>query len=289
MEASYTTLIGPFELKQIIDHPKLRLFDCRFNLLAVAKGYEDFKLGHIKNSQYADLNKQLAGPVTSKTGRHPLPCKHDFESQLQTWGVDASSQVVVYDDASGAIASRMWWLCRWAGIHRVAVLDGGLKCWLASDGDLSKRVVKFEKTGFQANYNDQLWVSTETVEQYIGDPGILITDARAYRRYTGESEPIDIKAGHVPGAVNLPFENNLASGGQFLSKQQLSGLHSQSPDISQVISMCGSGVTACHNILARAHVQLDPGKLYVGSWSEWIVNPAHQIATGINQGNIEHS
>ena len=277
MAALYSTLIDATELKNIINHPELRLFDCRFNLLDEKKGFENFRQGHIENSQYADLNLQLASPVLKNTGRHPLPDKLDFEHQLQLWGIDESSQIVVYDDAFGAIAARLWWLCKWAGIDKVAVLDGGLNKWVANHNNLSKAAVSFEKTNFQSRYNDQLWVSTKTIESLKRNSNTLITDARATKRFNGETEPIDIKAGHIPGAVNFPFENNLTSEGCFLNKQALLDLHQQAAEISVVISMCGSGVTACHNILARAYAGLDLGLLYVGSWSEWITDPGHEI------------
>ena len=280
MAASYSTLISTTDLQTIINHPELRLFDCRFNLLDENKGLQDFNSGHIENSQYADLNRQLAGPVLGHTGRHPLPDKAEFENQLQLWGVDESSQIVVYDDACGAIAARLWWLCRWAGLEQTALLDGGLNDWIKRGNALSTAKVSFEKTNFNAYYNDQLWVSTREIEQTKDDSGTLITDARTAMRYNGESEPIDKRAGHVPGAVNFPFENNLGEDGLFLNQPALLRMHQQDPEISNVISMCGSGVTACHNILARTHAGLDSGQLYVGSWSEWITDPSRDINTG---------
>ena len=277
MIAEYSTLISVSQLTDMIKHPHLRTFDCRFNLMDEKKGLEDYKLGHIENSQYADLNQQLAGPVLNNSGRHPLPDKSEFEQQLRHWGIDESSQVVVYDDVSGSIAARLWWLCKWAGIKRVAVLDGGLTDWLKQHKQLTREIVRFDKTIFNANYNDNLWVSTENLVNQITSAQVLLTDARAVKRFRGETEPIDSRAGHVPGAVNFPFENNLDSEGRFLSIHELLEIHQQATDKPEVISMCGSGVTACHNILARAHAGLGMGQLYVGSWSEWITNPVRQI------------
>ena len=285
MTKQFSTLITARQLEDILDQPALRIFDCRFNLLDENQGIERFKQGHIIKSQYADLNKQLAGPVLKHTGRHPLPDKRAFEDQLRKWGIDESSQIVVYDDAFGAIAARLWWLCKWAGIDRVAVLDGGLNEWIANHNELSKEIVSFKKTKFQARYDDRLWVSTETVETLKNDSNTLITDARATKRFNGETEPIDTRAGHIPGAVNLPFESNLSAEGRFLSNQELLGLHQQATEISKVISMCGSGVTACHNILARVHAGLDSGQLYVGSWSEWITDANHEIDSTVDDGS----
>ena len=283
MAEHYSTLITVQQLETILDRPDLRLFDCRFNLINVNQGLESFNQGHIANSQYADLNKQLAGPVLKHTGRHPLPDKRLFEDQLRQWGIDESTQVVVYDNGSGAIAARAWWLCKWAGIDRVAVLDGGLNAWKANCHELSKETACFEKTDFQARYDDRLWVSTKTIESLKNDSSTLLTDARTAERFSGESEPIDMRAGHIPGAVNLPFETNLDDNGNFLSKPQLLDMHQQAAEISRVISMCGSGVTACHNILARAHAGLDLGQLYVGSWSEWITDANREIESTMNK------
>ena len=243
----------------------------------VNKGHQDYKQGHIENSQYADLNKQLASQRLKSSGRHPLPDKNVFEMQLQLWGIDESSQVVVYDDVSGAIAARLWWLCKWAGLDNVAVLDGGLKSWDVDSYPLSKKLVSFKKTNYQANFDDGLWTSTLEIENLITDCSVMLTDARAANRYNGESEPIDSVAGHIPGALNFPFENNLDTQGCFLDKRQLTAIHQQTNETSQVVSMCGSGVTACHNILARAQAGLNPGQLYVGSWSEWITDPNRAI------------
>lgn len=250
------------------------------------QGFELFKQAHIENSQYADLNRQLASPVSANTGRHPLPDKHDFENQLRQWGIDSSSQIVVYDDAFGAIAARLWWLCKWAGLTNVAVLDGGLSSWQAAQHPLSTESITFEATAFVANFNDELWISTQIIEKLINNCATLITDARAAKRYYGESEPIDKRAGHVPNAKNMAFENNLDSNGNFLSPSQLADLHQQATEITQVISMCGSGVTACHNILARTHAGLNSGQLYVGSWSEWIVDPRREVVTGISEPDV---
>ncbi len=274
---NYSTLISAHELNQIIENPILRLFDCRFNLLEPEWGYQQFQNEHIPNSQYADLNQQLAGPVLSNTGRHPLSDKVTFQNQLRKWGVDDNSQVVVYDDASGAIAARLWWMCLWAGLENVAVLDGGINAWLNLGLPVTKELTSHNETNFVAKFDDSLWVSTEYIETSIDQSAITLIDARAGSRYCGEHEPIDPIAGHIPTAINFSFEQNLDDRGHFLDKTELHDSHQKSTDEKQVISMCGSGVTACHNMLARKHAGLDMGKLYVGSWSEWITNPARPI------------
>ena len=268
------TLICATELNQIIDDPDLRLFDCRFYLTEPKKGLDDYSKGHVLNSQYADLNNQLAGPISSNTGRHPLPDKAVFQNQLRKWGIDKNSQIVVYDDASGAIAARLWWMCLWAGLENVRVLDGGLQAWIEKGFELTKEFIEYNKTDFIANYDDKFWVSTKDIEISINKADTVLTDARANIRYRGEQEPIDPIAGHVPGAINLPFDQNLDADGCFLDQEALYKLHQEH---SQTISMCGSGVTACHNMLARAHAGLNIGKLYVGSWSEWITDSTRPI------------
>ena len=276
--SKYQTLIQAQDLNAIIDSSELRIFDCRFNLMKVEQGRRDYAQGHIPKAQYADLNLQLAGPVTVDSGRHPLPDKPVFEQQLRAWGIDDSSQIIVYDDANGAIAARMWWLCLWAGLTHVAVLDGGIDAWLNQGGSLSTAVPAFGKTDYLAEFDDELWVSTAQIEkQSFSHNNAMLTDARAEARYLGQSEPIDPVAGHIPGAINLPFEQNLNQQGLFQDPQALRK-HHQADGLEQVISMCGSGVTACHNMLARAHAGLDMGLLYVGSWSEWIRDSKREIA-----------
>jgi len=273
---TYTTLVDAGQLNQIINAENTRVIDCRFNLIKPVLGFQLFQQSHIPTSQYADLNQQLAGPILTCTGRHPLPNKEAFEKQLCTWGIDKDSQIIVYDDACGAIASRLWWMCQWAGLENVAVLDGGFNAWLELNLDVTQELTHFNKTNFSANYDDNLWVSTEVIETSISQTNTQLIDARSHKRYVGEQEPIDSVAGHIPSAINIPFEQNLDDHGYFLSKKKLYKLH-QSQDEQLIISMCGSGVTACHNLLARKYAGLTMGKLYVGSWSEWITNPTRPI------------
>ena len=272
-----STLISATELNQIIDAPNLRLFDCRFNLMKPEWGFQQFEKAHIPNSQYADLNEQLAGAVTANTGRHPLPDKTVFQDQLREWGIDRNSQVVVYDDASAAIAARLWWMCIWAGIKNTAVLDGGIQTWMDSGFTVTEKTIKFDRTDYIADYDDRLWISTEGIAAQIKTSTITLTDARTNARYRGEQEPIDPIAGHIPTAINLPFDKNLNKNGHFHEQADLKLLHEKPSSTKQVVSMCGSGVTACHNILARCHAGLHMGKLYVGSWSEWITDSNRQI------------
>ena len=273
----FKTLISVDQLTQYSSTEVLRIFDCRFNLMDVDQGFMQFQQGHIPNSQYADLNKQQAAPVANDSGRHPLPDKSEFESQLRQWGIGENAQVVVYDDAGGAIAARLWWLCKWAGLDSVAVLDGGIQAWTAAGNPLSTEPAYYPSSQYCAHYDDELWVSTQTVDRLKNETGVVLTDARAKFRFDGKKEPIDIKAGHVPGAKNYPFDQNLSQQGTFLSPSALKQIHQTNDEHTQVISMCGSGVTACHNILARAHAGLGLGQLYVGSWSEWITSPEREI------------
>ena len=273
----YSTLISVDELKALIETPELRLFDCRFYLSAPEKGMDEYQKGHIVNSQYAHLDQQLAGQTSAQTGRHPLPEKQDFEKQLNKWGVNESSQIIVYDDMNGAIAARLWWMCKWAGLNSVAVLDGGIQAWVSQDNELTKIPGQHSSSHYKAHFDDSLWLTTQSLQQLITDHTTVLTDARAKERYIGKVEPIDKVAGHVPGAINIPFDSNLDAHGCFKSKTELTNLHNCTNDGSNVIAMCGSGVTACHNILARAHAGIGMGKLYVGSWSEWITDSEREI------------
>jgi thiosulfate/3-mercaptopyruvate sulfurtransferase len=275
-----TTIVSAQNLAQHIDDPDWVVFDCRFTLSDPAAGKRAYEQGHIPNARYADLNLDLSSPVTEKTGRHPLPAPAVLSAKLGAWGVDSTKQVVVYDDAFGAMAGRMWWLLRWLGHSAVAVLDGGLHAWNRSGGQLSTDVPVITPATFVPRQNDGLWVGANQVTmatQY----GVVL-DARAEERFLGLMEPFDKVAGHVPGARNWPFEDNLDLGGKFLSPNELremyEGLIKDLPS-EAVVHMCGSGVTACHNVLAMEIAGLQGSKLYAGSWSEWITNPSRPVTT----------
>ena len=279
----YETLIEPAALHARLGDPNWVVVDCRFNLLDPEAGRCAYRQGHIPGAYYAHLEEDLSGPVTPDSGRHPLPAAQHLACTLGAWGIRETSQVVVYDDAGGAIAARLWWLLRWLGHRTCAVLDGGLPAWNAQDLPLRPAMPERHIGVFPERHNDDLWVDSATVLATVVQGDELLLDARANARYRGEQEPIDPVAGHIPNAVNLPLEGNLTREGWFLEPAALRSrfaavLGERAP--AQVLHMCGSGVTACHNLLAMEVAGLQGARLYVGSWSEWIRNPDRPVVTG---------
>jgi len=277
------TLIGAESLAEVLGDPRLRLFDCRFDLARPADGRERFLEAHLPGAVYADLNRDLSAPATATSGRHPLPSPAEFESRLRSWGVNADSLVVAYDDGNGMYAARLWWMMRWAGHDAVAVLDGGLRRWRQLDLPLTDELPQRAVGNFVARLRPALAVDAATVLRASGDAGVRILDARTPERYRGEVEPIDAVAGHVPGARNHPFGLSLADDGRFLPpaalREALSATLSGLPP-ERTVAMCGSGVTACHLLLALEHAGLSGARLYPGSWSEWSSDPARPVRTG---------
>lgn len=259
------------------------LLDCRFDLARPAWGEAQFAAGHIPGAQYAHLDRDLAGPVGPATGRHPLPAPADFERRARGWGIGASTQVVVYDQGNGMYAARAWWLLRWLGHGAVAVLDGGFAAWTAAGHAVSSVVVAAVPGNFVARADAARVVDAARLSGELDAGAIVLSDARAADRYAGQNETIDPIAGHVPGAVNHPFARNLGESGRFLPADELRArwlatLGGRQP--AAHVAMCGSGVSACHNLLALEHAGLSGSRLYPGSWSEWIRDPSRPVATG---------
>lgn len=279
---SYTTLVSATTLAANIDNPDWRVFDCRFSLGDVTAGIKAYRLGHIPGARYADLNQDLSSPVQSYTGRHPLPDFSLLGKKLGDWGVNNRSQLVVYDDAGGAFAGRMWWLLRTMGHAQVAVLDGGLEYWRKHNLPVTTVLPKITNSQFRVYLDDRQWLNAAQVENGVAARKIRLLDARTPERFNGRLEPIDPVAGHVPKALNRPLQTNLDESGLFLPaeelRQQLNQLIAPYP-AKQVVHMCGSGVTACHNLLAMEIAGLSGSKLYAGSWSEWISNRNRAVAT----------
>ncbi len=277
------TLIGAETLAEVLGDPRLRLFDCRFDLARPADGRERYLEEHLPGAVYADLNRDLSAPVTATSGRHPLPAPATFESRLRSWGVNADSLVVAYDDGNGIYAARLWWMLRWVGHDDVAVLDGGLRRWLQLDLPLTDELPQPAAGNFAARLRPALAVDAAAVLRASSDAGVRILDARAPERYRGEVEPIDTVAGHVPGARNHPFGLSLAGDGRFLPpaalREALSATLGGLP-ADRTVAMCGSGVTACHLLLALEHAELRGARLYPGSWSEWSSDPSRPVRTG---------
>ena len=278
----WTNLVSPGALAARIGDPMLVVLDARFSLADPAAGEAAWREGHVPGARYVHLDRDLSGPHLPGAGRHPWPAPVDFGRMLAARGVGPAHQVVVYDAADGAFAARAWCLLRMAGHARVAVLDGGFDAWRAQDlpvdaeTSVAAAAAPYPVAFVHARLYDGARVETHLVE------GGLLLDARGGERYRGEVEPIDARAGHVPGAVSRPYALNLVDG-RFKPAAQLADefaglLAGRAP--GDVVAMCGSGVTACHHLLAMAHAGLDGAGLYTGSWSGWIEDPAHPVATG---------
>ena len=269
----YTTLIQPGELNDLLP-TNCVVVDCRFSLFDKEKGRRDFTKSHIPGAVYAHLDNDLSGTIIpGETGRHPLPDISVFTQMLSDWGIDSETQVVAYDNRSGAIAARLWWMLKWLGHDRVAVLDGGWKEWENSGLPTESQVQPRSPKTFIPKVREQLVKNIADVEQMLAEEGKIIVDSRAAKRYAGIEEPIDPVAGHIPGAISLPFMENVGPDGKLLPAELLAARFqdalSDTPS-EQVVFYCGSGVTACHNLLAYQHAGLGEALLYPGSWSDWI-------------------
>ena len=281
----YTTLIEPAELAEHTADPSWVIVDCRFDLARPEWGAAAYAQGHVPNALYAHLDRDLSSPVTATSGRHPLPLGEAFAATLGGWGIDENVQVVSYDQSNGAYASRLWWLVRWAGHARVAVLNGGFAAWQHAGLPISQQSGVREPRRFCASQAPARFVSTAEVAVLLAAGQLTsgersLIDARAADRFAGQNETLDPVAGHIPGALNHPFAHNLDAQGRFLPAATLRSrwretLRGQAP--SKVIAMCGSGVTACQNLLALEIAGLEGARLYAGSWSEWIRDATHPV------------
>lgn len=278
-------LISPLDLDLKKDQPGLVILDCRFALEDPDYGQRSYAEGHIAGAAFADLERDLSGPVTKGvTGRHPLPQAADLIERLQAWGVSNDSTVVLYDDGTGAFAARAWWLLAWLGKRDgVYILDGGLKAWHAAGLPLSLDAPRAVRGVFSGSPDPKLVLSAEQLLKRLSRPQLTLLDARGLPRFRGEVEPIDPIAGHIPGAQCAAFTDNLGADGRFLPAEQLKQrfaekLAGRSPQ--ELVAYCGSGVTACHNLFALCLAGYPLGALYAGSWSEWITDPQRAIATG---------
>jgi thiosulfate/3-mercaptopyruvate sulfurtransferase len=256
--------------------------DCRFTLTDPAAGRAAYERGHVLGARYADLDEDLARHPEATEGRHPLPDPARLAATLGGWGIAPGDTIVAYDEGSGAIAARLWWLLRWLGHSQCAVLDGGFAAWQKAGLPVEQGAPRWSPRHYEAGSpRDEVVATGElAARQAAGD---LLVDARAAARYRGEQEPIDPVAGHVPGARNRPFSANVTPAGRFrppgeLREELVTLLAGRDP--SRLIAMCGSGVTACHLLLALEVAGLPGGRLYAGSWSEWIRDPARPIHRG---------
>ena len=274
----HSTLISSGDLKSHLDDPDWLVVDCRYDLTDPAAGNAAYLEAHIPGAVYAHLDRDLSSEPVSDRGRHPLPAVDEMARRFGALGIANDSQVVVYDDLGGAMAGRLWWMLRYCGHDAVAVLNGGWPAWQAAGGGASSGAETRAPRSFSATPRPERLVQIDELESVA-----QLVDARDPARYRGEVEPIDPRAGHIPGARNHFFRNNLAQDGCFLAADALrAGFQSslgRQPD-GDTVHSCGSGVSACHNILAQVVAGLPEPRLYVGSWSEWSRDPARPAATG---------
>lgn len=279
--AGWKTLVQPDVLSVALQRPDLVVLDCRFSLQDPASGEQAWRQSHVPGALYAHLERDLSDMTRHGVGRHPWPDAGAFCAQLVRWGVTPSSQVVAYDDGDGAYAARLWFLLRTLGHEKVAVLDGGWSRWTALGLPVSTLIRTPLPGRYQAVFDDSRLLDAEAVQAHLARGGMLV-DARGAARFRGEEEPLDRVAGHVPGAINRPYTQNMAEG-RFKPPAQLADEYRAllaGRDPSEVVMMCGSGVTACHNLLAMERAGLYGAKLFTGSWSGWLADPRRPVATG---------
>ena len=276
----YSTLVDCATLAAHLDDASWIIFDCRHQLADPAAGEAAYAKGHLPGAVFLHLDRDLASPLNGCNGRHPLPDPQLLAQKLGAAGVSAQTQVVVYDDAAGMIAGRLWWLLRWLGHERVALLDGGLQQWLKEARPLSTELPESVPAVFEIAMR-ALTVSTGVVQANLTGGDLCVIDARSPDRFRGENETLDPAGGHIPGARNRFFRDNLDADGQFrpaaeLRREFLALLAGVEP--KQAVMQCGSGVSACHNLLAMEIAGLPGARLYPGSWSEWCSDPARPVA-----------
>jgi thiosulfate/3-mercaptopyruvate sulfurtransferase len=280
----YTTLISAADLAAHIDDADVVIVDCRHDLMNLAAGREGYAIGHLPHALFADLEVDLSGSKRDANGafrgRHPLPERAALIETLRGWGINDNTQVVAYDAHGGMFAARLWWLLRWVGHAQVAVLDGGMAAWQAAGQPLSTGAPMKAVGGIHEKAPLVSTVSVQELQANIDAPSRTLVDARAPDRFRGENETIDPVGGHIPGARNRFFKDNLAADGRFKDAAQLKAELGAIGDPAQAIMQCGSGVTACHNLLALEVAGLPGAALYPGSWSEWVSDPARPVATG---------
>lgn len=281
----FTTLISASELNGILDQKNLTIIDCRHALADTENGRRAYQEAHIPNALFAHLDEDLSGEIIKgQTGRHPFPPIEKIVKKLSGWGIAEDTQVVVYDASHGGIAARLWFMLKWLGHENVAVLNGGLKYWTAQNLPTDAIIRTPTPTVFKARPNPALIVDVQFMEANIDTKALIYIDSRGAERYRGENEPIDPIAGHIPKAISAPFIENLGADGLFLDKKSLAQrfvkLLENQPK-GNPIFYCGSGVTACHNLLVMHHLGITSPKLFPGSWSEWIVDENREVVVEV--------
>lgn len=279
--AGWTNLVQAEILSMALERPDVVIIDCRFSLLDPSTGEQAWARAHLPGAVYAHLERDLSDMMRHGHGRHPWPDARVFSEKLRRWGVTPTSQVVAYDDGDGAMAARLWFMLRAMGHEKVAVLDGGLLRWTALGLPMSTAAPMPSPSFYNAQFDMSHLVDSQQLDAHLAAGGVLL-DARAPERFRGEVEPLDRVAGHVPGALNRPYAQNLADG-KFKTAMQLAAEYRELLNgraAADVVVMCGSGVTACHNLLAMDRAGLRGARLYADSWSGWITDISRPVAVG---------
>lgn len=284
MTMAWSTLVQAEALAAALGREDLAVVDCRHSLADPQAGAQAFAAGHVPGAVHAHMDRDLSGTAEpgAGAGRHPWPDAAAFCARLGAWGITAHHQVVAYDGGDGSFAARLWSLLRALGHKSVAVLDGGWAQWRSLGLPVETAASKPAPARYVARFDRSLLLDADAVQRHLQAGGLLL-DARGTARFRGEEEPIDPVAGHVPGAVNRPYADNIGEDGRFRAAEELRGEFEQlmaGRDAGQVAVMCGSGVTACHHLLALEHAGLHGAALFTGSWSGWISDPARPVATG---------
>jgi thiosulfate/3-mercaptopyruvate sulfurtransferase len=274
------TLISVDALRALLQHERVVLLDCGFDLTDTGAGSRAHAQGHLPGAFHADLDRDLSSTKTGRNGRHPLPRRETFAKTVAAWGVLPGVAVVCYDDQGGVYAARAWWMLRWLGHDDVAVLDGGKAAWVAAGGALETTMPALQSAAAPYAIGTAS-MPTVQADQLLGETPRTIVDARSAERFRGEVEPLDPVAGHIPGARNRFHKDNLGPDGRFKPAHELrAAFEGLQGDSTRVVHQCGSGVTACHNLLAMEHAGLKGSALYPGSWSEWCADPSRPVARG---------
>lgn len=274
------TLVSVSELAAHVDDPDWIVFDCRHDLADIPAGRRAYDTAHIPGARFVHLDEDLSGPRTGTNGRHPLPDPEKFRARLAALGMRDGMQAVAYDASGGFFAARLWWMLRWMGHIQVAVLDGGWDAWQQAGSQVTAQVPAIQTGAFNGAVRD-ISIDTTFIQENLGLPQIKVIDARSPDRFRGENETLDPVGGHIPGAVNRFFKANLAADGRFKTAADLRGEYAQMLGEllpAAVVHQCGSGVTACHNLLAMEIAGLAGSRLYPGSWSEWCSDPRRPVA-----------
>jgi thiosulfate/3-mercaptopyruvate sulfurtransferase len=280
---TFTALISAGELEAHLDDARWVVCDCRHDLMDTGAGKRAYRESHIRGARFVHLDEDLSAPLTGHNGRHPLPDPVRFARRAGELGISNDSQVVAYDASGGYYAARLWWLLRWLGHDAVAVLDGGWGAWARASLPITSELPAVVPARLHPRMRSNASIAAEQITERIGRRLPLLVDARSPDRFRGENETLDPVAGHIPGAVNRFFKLNLEADGRFkppaVLRQEFSSVLGDIPP-PEVVHYCGSGVTACHNLLAMEIAGLAGSRLYPGSWSEWVSGRSRPVATG---------